>query len=245
METFLLSIAWSNWSVTYNRAVSVEWSFLFPLWCAASLLFLIRCSISCPCTNLSDNPDGWIVVVRRTKIVNKIDPYCSWLLHWSSSQFLRYAFDFFSARIEVSSRRAMEGKVPFWLVAVHTGTRPNLKLSRIWSKQTQITTTKPQILRDKHFTVGIAKRFRLRILSYTIPYEFNILQLLSGQRRNMNNVCQFISDHLMNELHTRLRLQSSVVEWNKNLKRGWDTNMNDPSTKSGFRLVKWSTATLV
>ena len=38
METFLLSIAWSNWSVTYNRAVSVEWSFLFPLWCAASLL---------------------------------------------------------------------------------------------------------------------------------------------------------------------------------------------------------------
>ena len=93
----------------------------------------------------------------------------------------------------------MEGKVPFWLVEDHTGTRPNLKLSGIWTKQTQITTTKPQILREKHFTVGIAKRFRLRILSYTIPYEFNILQLLSGQRRNMNNVCQFISDHLMNE----------------------------------------------
>ena len=26
-------------------------------------------------------PDGWIVVVGRTKILNKIDPYGSWLLH--------------------------------------------------------------------------------------------------------------------------------------------------------------------
>lgn len=53
METFLLSIVWSNWSVTYNRAVFVEWSFLFPLWCTANLLFLIRYSISCLCTSLS------------------------------------------------------------------------------------------------------------------------------------------------------------------------------------------------
>ena len=79
---------------------------------------------------------------------------------------------------------------PFdYIAAVHTGTRPNLKLSGIWTKKTQSTTT-----------VGFAKRFRLRILSYTIPYEFNIRQLLSGigQRRSMNDVCQFI-DHLMNE----------------------------------------------
>ena len=54
------------------------------------------------------------------------------------------------------------------------------------------------MLRDEHFMVRIPKR--LRILSYSYHYEFNILQLLSdiGHRKNMNNVCLFI-DHLMNE----------------------------------------------
>ena len=28
-----------------------------------------------------DNPEGWIVVVGRKKILNKIDPCGSWLLH--------------------------------------------------------------------------------------------------------------------------------------------------------------------
>ena len=56
------------------------------------------------------------------------------------------------------------------------------------------------MLRHEHFSVRESPRVPLRILSYTVPYEFNILQLLSGigQRWSMNNVCLFI-DRLMNE----------------------------------------------
>ena len=123
----------------------------------------------------------------------------SWVLHWSPSQFPRNAFEFFPL-IEASSHRTMQGKVPLWVVAVHIGTR-QLEIIWIWTKQS--TTNNYETSNAERWTFcgeRIAKRFRLRILSYTVPYEFNILQLLSGigQRRSKNNVCLLI-DHLMNE----------------------------------------------
>ena len=146
---------------------------------------------------------GWLDCRGRKNNKNlksKTDPYCSWLLHWSPSQFPRYAFDFLSRQNwSVFSQSNGRESTPLTSSGSYWDSS---ELEIIWNlnHQTQITTTKPQILRDKHFRVGIGKRFRLRILSYRIPYEFNILQLLSGigQRRSMNNVCQFI-DHLMNE----------------------------------------------
>ena len=68
-------------------------------------------------------------MVGRTKNLNKIDPYGTWLLHWSPSQCPRNAYDVFPL-IEASFHRTMEGKVPLWLVAVLTGTR---QLEIIWN----------------------------------------------------------------------------------------------------------------
>ena len=98
----------------------------------------------------------------------------------------------------MSSRKAWKGKYPL------------TSRGSYWdSSELEIIGNLNQTNSDNNYETSNSKRetfyggnrqaFSFAILSYTIPFEFNILQLLSGQRRNMNNVCQFISDHLMNE----------------------------------------------